>query len=75
VRQACRSLFPLVMGIHIVRHIVDGDWCATIFDFEYTFGTFRIIDCFHVVDGQIVSIEAYYDPAPILAGFQKAAAT
>ena len=26
----------------------------------------KIIDCFHVVDGQIVSIRVYYDPRPIL---------
>jgi hypothetical protein len=75
LRQAITGVFPLVKGIHIIRHIVDGDWCATLFDFEYTFGTFPIIDCFHVVDGQIVSIQAYYDPRPILEGFMRAAAS
>ena len=74
LRQRVASLFPLVKGLRIIRHIADGDWCATLFDFEYTFGTFRIVDVFHVVDGQIVSIQAYYDPAPILAGFRQAGA-
>ena len=74
VRQVSPSIFPFVKEIRIIRHIVDGEWCATILDFEYTFGTFRIVDCFHVVDGLIVSIDAYYDPAPILAGFQRAMA-
>jgi hypothetical protein len=70
-RQAVASVFPAVKEIRIVRHIADGDWCATLFDFEYVFGTFRIIDIFHVVDGRIISIQAYYDPRPILQGLQQ----
>src|SRR5690349_14548743 len=72
VRKSIAGVFPLVKSIRIVRHIVDGDWCATLFDFEYTFGTYRIVDCFHVVDGRIVSIQAYYDPRPILEGLRQA---
>ena len=72
VRAAIATVLPLVKGIHIVRHMVDGEWCATVFDFEYTFGTFRMVDCFRVVDGQIVLIQAYYDPRPILEGFREA---
>lgn len=75
LRQVIAGVFPPIKGIHIIRHIVDGDWCATIFDFEYTFGAFRIIDCFHMVDGQIVSIQACYDPQPILEGVKRAAAS
>ena len=70
VRQAIASLFPLVKGLHIVQHLADDEWCATMFDFEYTFGTFRIIDWFHVVDGQIVSVQAFYDPRPVLDGLK-----
>jgi hypothetical protein len=32
-----------------------------------------MIDCFHVVDGQIMSIRVYYDPRPILEGMNRAA--
>ncbi len=71
VRQVVASVFPAVKQIRIIRHIADGEWCATLFDFEYVFGTFRIIDVFHVVDGRIVSIQAYYDPRPILQGLQQ----
>lgn len=31
-----------------------------------------MIDCFHVVDGQIMSIRVYYDPRPILEGMSRA---
>jgi hypothetical protein len=43
-------------------------WCATVFDFDTTFGTISMIDSFHVVDGQIMSIRVYYDPRPIFEG-------
>ena len=31
-----------------------------------TVSKIQMIDCFHVVDGQILSIRVYYDPRPIL---------
>ena len=44
----------------------DGEWCATVFDFDTVFGIIPMIDCFHVIDGQILSIRVYYDPRPKL---------
>jgi hypothetical protein len=64
------GFFPTIKGIRI---IVDGEWCATVFDFDTTFGTIPMIDCFHVVDGQILSIRVYYDPRPILERMSRAA--
>jgi hypothetical protein len=49
------------------------EWCATIFDFYTTFGIIPMVDCFHVVDRQIMSIRLYYDPRPILEGMSRAA--
>jgi len=40
-------------------------WCATVFDFDTTFGTTPMIDVLHVVNGQIKPIRVYYDPRPI----------
>jgi hypothetical protein len=74
VRAVFTGFFPTIKGIKINRHIVDGEWCATFFDFETTFGTIPMVDCLHVVDGQIMSIRVYYDPRPILEGMSKAAA-
>ena len=34
-----------------------------------------MIDCFYVVDGQILSIRVYYDPRPILEGMSRVAST
>jgi hypothetical protein len=73
VRAVFTGFFPTIKGINIKRHIVDGEWCATVFDFDTTFGIIPMVDCVHVVDGQIMSIRVYYDPRPILEGMSKAA--
>jgi len=38
VRAVFSGFFPTIKGIHIHRHIVDGEWCATVFDFDTTYG-------------------------------------
>jgi hypothetical protein len=49
VRAVFTGFFPTIKGLKIKRHIVDGEWCATVFDFDTTFGNIPMIDCFHVV--------------------------
>lgn len=34
VRAVFTGFFPTIKGIKINRHIVDGEWCATVFDFD-----------------------------------------
>ena len=75
VRAVFTGFFPTIKDIHINRHIVDGDWCATVFDFDTIFGIIPMIDCFHVVDGKIKSIRVYYDPRPSLEGLARAGPT
>ena len=73
VRAVFTGFFPTIKGIKIKRHIVDGEWCATIFDFDTTFGIISMVDVFHVVEGRILSIRVYYDPRPILEGISRGA--
>jgi len=63
VRAVFTGFFPTIKGININRHVVDGEWCAAVFDFDTTFGTIPMVDSFHVVDGQVMSIRVHYDPA------------
>jgi limonene-1,2-epoxide hydrolase len=72
LRQFLTELFPLINGVRIVRHIVDGEWCATAFTFDTVFGSIPILDCFRVVDGQIIAVRPYYDPRPIIEGMSRA---
>jgi hypothetical protein len=59
------SLFPAIKGVQIKEHLVEGDYCATIFDLETLYGTIHIFDRFKVEGGQLKSINPYYDPAPL----------
>jgi limonene-1,2-epoxide hydrolase len=73
VRAVFTGFFPTIKGINITRHVVDGEWCATVFDFDTTFGIIPMVGCYQVVDGQIMFIRVYYDPRPILEGMSGAA--
>ena len=73
VRAVFTGFFPTIKGINISRHIVDGEWCATVFDFDTTFGIIPMVGCYQVVDRQIMSIRVYYDPRPILEGMSRTA--
>ena len=75
LREFLTGLYPAVKGVRIVKHIVDGSWCATVFDFDTVFGVIPIMDCFQVIDGQIVSIRPYYDPRPVIEGMNRAASS
>ena len=59
------GLFPIINGVKIREHIVEGDLCATLFDLYTTEGTIQIFDRFRVEDGLLKSINPYYDPAPL----------
>jgi hypothetical protein len=62
LRVILAGLFPAITGIDVVRHIVDGEWCATMFNVDTVSGTIPLFDCFHVIGGQIVSIHNYSQP-------------
>lgn len=60
-----RGLFPLIKGTRIRQHIVEGEYCVTLFDFETIHGTIPVLDRFHVVGGQLKLANPFYDPTPI----------
>jgi hypothetical protein len=51
--------------VKIREHIVEGNRCATLFDLYTTEGTLYVFDRFQVADGQLKSINPYYDPSPL----------
>ena len=59
------GLFPIITGAKIREHIVEGDLCATLFDLYTTEGTLHVFDRFRVENGQLKSINPYYDPSPL----------
>ena len=59
------ALFPIIKGVTIKKHIVEGDTIATIFDLHVENGTAQVFDCFRVEDGLLKEIHPFYDPGPL----------
>ena len=55
-------ILPMVRGIQLKQHIVEGDYVATVFDMETVNGVDHVFDWIHVVDGRIRAIHAFYYP-------------
>jgi hypothetical protein len=56
------SILPMVKGIELKQHIVEGDYVATLFDMETTTGVDHVFDRIHILDGEIKGIQAFYYP-------------
>jgi hypothetical protein len=54
------SILPLIRGIEIKQHIVDGDYVATVFDMETINGVDHVIDLCLVVGGELKEVRAFY---------------
>jgi SnoaL-like domain len=53
-------ILPMVRGIQLKQHIVEGDYVATVFDMETVNGVDHVFDRIHIVDGRIKAIHAFY---------------
>jgi hypothetical protein len=56
------SILPMVKGIKLKQHIVEGDYVATLFDMETVNGVDHVFDRIHIVDREIKGIHAFYYP-------------
>ena len=56
------QILPMVKGIQVKQHIVEGDYVATVFDMETMNGVDHVFDRINIVDGQIQAIHAFYYP-------------
>jgi hypothetical protein len=59
------SILPMVKGVHVPQHIVEGNYVATVFDMETVNGVDRVFDLIHVVAGEIRDIRTFYYPRPV----------
>lgn len=67
-RKGMEEFFPILKGIEVVHLTADEDTCAAVLKVDTIFGLVPFVEFLQIVDGQIVSIRAYYDPRPILEG-------
>ena len=65
VREFLNGILPGIRGIHIQRHIAEGEFVATIFDMETDFGVIPMCDTFRIVNGQVAQIRPFFDPGRV----------
>jgi hypothetical protein len=53
------SILPMVKGIQLKQHIVEGDYVATVFDMETANGVDHVFDRIHILDGEIKAIHSF----------------
>ena len=56
------SILPMVKGIKLKQHIVEGDWVATLFDEETVDGPVSVFAKFEVIAARIRDVSIFYDP-------------
>ena len=59
------SILPMVRGIQVRQHIVEGDYVATVFDMETARGVDHVFDRIHIVGGEIKGIQSFYYPKQV----------
>jgi hypothetical protein len=57
-----KTLLPMIKGIRLKQHIVEGDYVATVFDMETINGVDHVFDRIQVVDEEIKGIQVFYYP-------------
>ena len=53
-------MFPAVKHVQVKKHIVEGEYVATLFTMDTTEGSDIVLDLIHVVNDEIKSIHAFY---------------
>jgi len=73
-QKGLADFFRILKSIEVVHLTADDDTCAAVLNIDTVFGMIPFLEYFHVAEGTIVSIRAYYDPRPILAGMGRSSA-
>jgi hypothetical protein len=56
------SILPMIKGIQVKQHIVDGDYVVTVLDMETVNGVDHVVDVCLIVNGEIAEVRAFYYP-------------
>jgi limonene-1,2-epoxide hydrolase len=70
-RKGIEDFVPILKSIEVVHLTADDDTCAAVLKVDTVFGLIPFVEFLQIVDGQIVSVRAYYDPRPILEGMSR----
>jgi hypothetical protein len=59
------SILPMIKGIQVKQHIVDGDYVVTVLDMETVNGVDHVVDVCLIVNGEIAEVRAFYYPTQV----------
>ena len=62
IKSFLASILPVVKGIQLKQHIVEGNYVAPVFDMETIHGVDHVFDWIQIVDGEIKGIHTFYYP-------------
>ena len=62
------GFLPALDRITIIQHICEGEFVASHFIVDSSFGPIPILCKFRVIDGRICEAYSFYDPRPVLGG-------
>ncbi len=57
------SILPMIKGVQVKQHIVDGDYVVTVLDMETINGIDHVVDVCLIRDGEITEVRAFYYPS------------
>jgi SnoaL-like domain len=57
---------PVIDDVSLVRQIAEGDYVATVWRADTSFGPISLVYVFRIDAGMIVEIQAFYDPRGFL---------
>ncbi len=65
-RAFLSGFLPGISGVHVIRHVADGEYVATHWEVNGMFGPIPILQIFRVRKGLIIESTALYDPRPAI---------
>ena len=66
--EGLKPFYAIMKSIKVLRLTADDTTCAAALEIDTIFGLIPFLEYFHVAEGKIVKIRAYFDPRPILEG-------
>jgi limonene-1,2-epoxide hydrolase len=63
-----KPFYSIMKSIKVLSLTADDSTCAAALEIDTIFGLIPFLEYFHVAEGKIVKIRAYFDPRPILEG-------
>ena len=66
VARFIQAYLPVVNDVKVIRHIADGNYVATLWRCDTTYGKLTLFQYFLIEDGKIAELRSFFDPRTVL---------